>query len=61
MKKILNPKFKKESTIEIEESSSEEDFQSNKIERMISQYLDNIEGNIKLIPALPMRKFVNKG
>ena len=32
MKKILNPKFKKESTIQIEESSNEEDAQSKKIE-----------------------------
>ena len=61
MKKILNPKFKKESKIEIEESSSKEDVQSKKIDGMISQALENIEGNIKLIPDLPMRKFVDKG
>ena len=42
IKKILNPRFKKESTIEMEQSSSEEDVQSKKIEGMISQALESI-------------------
>ena len=61
MRKILNPKFKKEITIEIEEYYSEEDVQSNTIKGIISQALGNIEGNIKLIHDLPVRKFVEKG
>ena len=61
MKKLLNPRFQKESTIEIEESSSEGDVQSKKIEGMISHALESIEENIKSIPDLPVRNFVDKG
>ena len=52
MKKILNLNFKKEGTIEIEESTSEEDVQSKRIEGMIFQALESSEGNIKLITDL---------
>ena len=54
------PRFKKESMIEIEDSSNEKDVQSKKIKGMISQSLENIEENVKSIPDLPVRKFVER-
>ena len=61
MKRLLNLGLQEENMICIEESSSKEDTQSKIIEGMISQALESIEGNIKLIPDLPVGKFVEKG
>ena len=47
--------------IEIEESSSEENTQSRRIEGMISKALESIEENIRSILDVPVKKFIDKG
>ena len=61
MKRLLNLSLQEENMIDIEESSNKEDTQSKRIKGMISQSLESIKENIKTIPKLPMRKFVDKG
>ena len=56
MKKILNPEWQKEKLIEIDESTSEAESQSKKIEGMISKALENIEENIKSIQNIAVDK-----
>ena len=61
MKILLNPRLQEENIIDIEESSNEEDTQYTMIEGMIYQALESIEENIRSIPDVPMKKFVDKG
>ena len=55
MKRTLNPKLKRETIINVDESSSEEETKSKEMEKILSQALENIEESIKLIPYFSMK------
>ena len=42
-------------------TTSEGDTKSKEMEEMLSQALDNIDKNIKLLPEFPTEKYVDKG
>ena len=60
MKRLLNPRFREENMIGIEESSNEEDTHYKRIRGMISQDIKSIKENIRSIPDVPVKKFVDK-
>ena len=61
MKRTLNPKLNNETTVKVDDSSNEEDTKSKEMEEIFSQALENIEENIKLIPKMPIKVYVDNG